>query len=499
MESATLTGRRPAAGPAARLRSIPAQTWARAAFGALVLAMLVGFLVFPTYPNYDSYYSLLWGREVLDLDKPSFEVYRGPTEHPLAIAFGAVLSLLGEGAGRVLVGLTLLSFLALVWGVYRLGRIAFTPLVGGIAAVLLCTRFDFPFLAARGYIDIPYLAILMWAAVVVAEGGRRPTARRHTLVFVLLAAAGTMRAEAWVLTGLYFLWAAWRATWGERAGFAALAAIGPAVWMTVDAAVTGDPLFSVHSTSGLAEELGRQRSASDIPSALPYFLNRLVKLPVAIAGVAGIVLAAVLFPRRLTMPGLLLASGVGTFVLVGLAGLSVIERYLIVPSLMLMLFAAVAIGGWTMLAPGTRARRAWALGAGALVVYGVAYTATHVNLERLFSELRFRGDSHASLVRALEDPAVARGLRCGPLSVPNHKLMPDARWVLDLPARQVVARSDERSARRAERGVALVATSRTALFRHALSQKTDSPLVQLPPPGFQPVVRDTHYATYVRC
>ena len=42
-----------------------------------------------------------------------------------------------------------------------------------IAAGLLCTRFDFPFLAARAYIDIPYLALIIWVAVLEFERPRR--------------------------------------------------------------------------------------------------------------------------------------------------------------------------------------------------------------------------------------------------------------------------------------------------------------------------------------
>ena len=42
------------------------------------------------------------------------------------------------------------------------------------------------------------------------------------------------------------------------------------------------------------------------------------------------------------MPALLWLIGTGTFVLVGIAGLSVIDRYLLVPALMGMVFAAVA-------------------------------------------------------------------------------------------------------------------------------------------------------------
>src|ERR671916_1567557 len=148
MEGLTLT-RRPAL---ARVRSFDADTLARGAFALLCLGFAIGFFVYPTYPNYDSYYSLLWGREVLDLQLPRFEGFRVPTEHPLAIAAGALLSLLGEGGDRVWVATIFASYLWLVAGVYRLGRVAFTPLVGAAAAALLLTRLHYALLAPRGYI-----------------------------------------------------------------------------------------------------------------------------------------------------------------------------------------------------------------------------------------------------------------------------------------------------------------------------------------------------------
>ena len=86
MEGATLSRRR----ALARARSLDGDAIARIAFGLLCVAAAIGFFVYPTYPNYDSYYSLLWGREVLDLQLPGIEGFRVPTEHPLAIAVGAV-------------------------------------------------------------------------------------------------------------------------------------------------------------------------------------------------------------------------------------------------------------------------------------------------------------------------------------------------------------------------------------------------------------------------
>jgi hypothetical protein len=497
-----LAERLPASGSRPRLRAVSTATWGRLGFAALCAAALTGFLVYPTYPNYDSYYALIWGREIVDLELPSFEAYRAPTEHPLGVALGAVLSLLGTGGDRVWIAIVVASFVALVVGLYRLGRACFTPLVGAIAAVLLCTRFDFPFLAARGYIDVPFLALVVWAAVL--EVGRP---RRGTPVLLLLAAAGLVRPEAWVLAGVYWLWCAPRASWAERAHFLALAAVGPVVWAAIDLAVTGDPLFSLHSTSGLAEELGRQKTLAEVPASLWEFLVNLAKLPVVLGGIAGVALAAWFVPRRAAMPAALLAAGIGTFVMVGVAGLSVIDRYLLVPSLAVMLFAAVALGGWTMLREGLWIRRFWALAALALVLYGVAFTALRVRLGTFRNELAFRGEAHAALADLLRTPAVRAGMRCGPVSVPNHKLIPDVRWLLDAGEDRVVARSaartraaagDPRLRRRIARGVAVYTTG-TALFRQGITEPTDNPLDQVPAAGFQRTASTRYYAAYVRC
>ena len=496
MASATLTrpapGSDPVGGGARRARLLPAL-----GLGVLSLATLVGFLVYPTYPNYDSYYSLLWGRELLDGIKPSFDGYRTPTEHPLAVAFGALLSLIGQGADRMMVGATLASFVLLVAGLYHLGKASFGWVVGLLAAGLLCSRFDFPFLAARGYIDIPYLGFVVWAAALEAA---RP--RRGIAVFVLLTCAGLMRPEAWLLSGLYWLWCSWHATWTRRVVYALLTGVGPVVWIALDWWATGAPLFSLQHTSGLAEELGRTRGLSDVPAATVQFLKNLDKLPVFYAGVLGLVLAIVLVPRRAVMPGALLAIGLATFGLVGLAGLSVIDRYLLVPSLLVMVFAAVALGGWSMLETG-RARTAWLMAAALLAVYGVGYTAVRVSFSSFITELEFRGDSHRALVELFENPKVRAGLRCGPVFTPNHKLVPDTRWVLNAGPGAVLARSDASERRRlAQGGIALIPASRTALLRQGFTAGEDTPQDTanvLPPDGYRFAAATEHYGAYVRC
>src|SRR2546423_13645889 len=113
MESATPTRVVPGSTLLARLRSArrpPA--WAAVALAAMCVLALVGYLAFPTYPTYDSFYALLWGRDVLHLHLPDFRVYRGPTEHPLAIAFGMLCSLFGQGGARLMVLGSIASFVA---------------------------------------------------------------------------------------------------------------------------------------------------------------------------------------------------------------------------------------------------------------------------------------------------------------------------------------------------------------------------------------------------
>ena len=486
----------PHLGVMSRLRSLPTEVLERAALVVLTVLAVVGFFVRATYPNYDSYYALLWGREVLDFHLPSFEAYRAPTEHPLAVAFGSTLSLFGDGADRLLVLLTLFSLVALAAGTYRLGRVCFTPFVGAIAAFLVLTRFDFPSLAVRGYIDIPFMATVVWAGALEAA---KP--RRGLSVFLLLAAAGLMRPEAWLLAGLYFLWMSWHASWRERFRYAALAAIGPVIWVGVDFVVTGDPFFSLHSTQDLAAELRRQKSGSVILDVLPQFLRETVKTPVYFAGFAGMAIALWKFPLRFAIPGVLFCVGVATFVATGLAGLSVIIRYLMVPSVMLCLFAAVALGGFTMLPHGSSLRRAWAIGAAVAVVLGLAYTSINPpSLKRFDSELVFRGDSERSLRSLLTTPAVKRGLRCGPLSVPTHKLIPDSRWILDLGEKDVVARSDPAasSQRKARYGVAVFPVGRRNVLRTGFAVQTDT-TTMVPARGFKRIAVKRYFSAYLRC
>lgn len=519
MHDATLPRPRSVPNRLSRLRAVPASTWAKIAFAGLCVGALVGFFAFPTYPTYDSYYALIWGRDVLHLQLPLFQVYRAPTEHPLAIAFGVFASIFGKGGDRLMILGSIASFVALVAGLYRLGRLTFGPLVGAIAAVVLCTRFDYEYYAAQGYLDFTYMALVVWAGALEAQ---RP--RRGTAVFALLVAAGLLRPDAWLLAGFYLLWCAWPplagwargtridvAQWRQLAGYLALTFAAPLLWAAVDWMVTGNPAYSLHSTTGLAEALGRTKGISNIPGSTWEFLVRLDKLPLVLAAIMGVLVGVVLVPRRVRVPLALLASGLLTFALLGAAGTSVIDRYLLTPAVLMMLFGALAIGGWSLLERGSVLRRVWMGAAALLVAYGMAQAIATVSIHSIKTELAFRDDSHRALAQVLDDPRVRGDLgRCGPLSLPNHKLMPDARWILDeVPTKStgIVARSEARVLARAgrpalrrsiARGVAIYPTGE-AVFRQAIVDANDDPLDQVPPPGWSPLLASQYYAVYVRC
>jgi len=113
--------------------------------------------------------------------------------------------------------------------------------------------------------------------------------------------------------------------------------------IAIHTAVTGDPLFSLHYTSSSAEELGRNLPLSQLPSAIPEFFANLVKLPVLVAAALGLVIAVVAAGRRAAAPLALLTAGIATFVLIGIAGASAIERLAAVAAVALLVVALLAI------------------------------------------------------------------------------------------------------------------------------------------------------------
>jgi hypothetical protein len=453
--------------------------------GALAVAALVAALLVPTYPNYDTYFHLVWGRELVHGMKPDFQAYAAPTEHPLFVALCALVGLVGTDGDRLIVIVCVLSFVALAWGTFRVGDACFGLWPGLLAALFVASSFAFLLYAARAYVDVPFLALVIWAAAMEARSPRRGRS-----VMVVLAVAGLLRPEAWVLAGAYWLWCGWR-----RLDLLALAAAAPVLWCLVDLWDTGDPLFSLHATSDLADELNRNRGLSSVPGSFVSFVTDTARWPVALAGAAGAVLLWRLRNgRALHVPIALFGAGVVTFIATGLAGLSVLPRYLTVPVVAVCLVAGYGVLGFTTLAAG-RLRTLWSRAAIGAAVVGVAFVVVKAPVvNTLRGELRFIKGSHDDLVAILHDPAVQRDMRCGPITYPNYRLVPDTRWVLDLPARRVGARS----AKRHEHGVAMFVIGLKELQRYGFAAGA-SPTTNAPDPGFSLITHNARFAAYAAC
>ncbi len=532
----------------ARLRSVPGATWARLGFAALCVGALVGYFAFPTYPTYDSFYALLWGRDLLHLQLPDFGVYRAPTEHPLAIAFGMLCSLFGQAGARLMVLGSIASFVALTAGLFRLTRLCFGPLVAVLAALLMLTRLYDANLAAQGYLDLTYLALIVWAAALEVE-----RSRRGTPVFVLLALAGLLRPDAWVLGGVYWLWCAWpartrllpragrdgaaagssppagrhataadslpRVDLGTTAagpsprllvGYAVLVAAAPLLWVAFDGLVTGDPLYSLHSTAVLAAELERTKGFTAVLAATWRYLVRIDKLPIVLGGLAGAALGIWLTPRRARVPLAVLALLLFVYVAEGAAGASVIDRYMMGAAALLLPFCALAIGGWSLLREGSPLRWVWMFAGAALLLYGAVAAVSVTSLSNARTTLAYHDDFHEGLAAALHSPRVHAELeRCPLLSLPDNKLIPDARWILGASNQQeIVARSEARADREAgdptltdriaHASVAVYPLG-AAVFQEAIVDVGDDPLDQIALPGFRRIYTSRYYAVYGNC
>ena len=100
---------------------------------------------------------------------------------------------------------------------------------------------------------------------------------------VLLALAGLLRPEAWLL-GL--AWLAYAGRGQPRAQvlrWAALSLAAPLIWALWDLAVTGDPLWSLHGTRELAEQLERPRDVGTAVQRPPVLPARRARRPVRVA------------------------------------------------------------------------------------------------------------------------------------------------------------------------------------------------------------------------
>lgn len=419
-----------------------------AVVAALTVVVAIGLRLAygPGHLGYDAVWSLDWGREALTGATPGFEALGAPTPHPLANAVSLLLAPLGDGAFAVAMALSWFAFTALGVLVFLLGRRLFSAWVGVGAAIVVLTR---PLLISetqQAVLDLPFLALVTGALLAEVT---RP--RERTLVPVLLALAGLLRPEAWLL-GLG--WLAYAARGHRRPQvlrWAALVLAAPVVWAVWDLAVTGDPLWSLHGTQDFAERLGRPRHVGTAVSALPAYLRDALGEPFVWLGLAGAAAGLLGFYERSLLPAALAAAGMLGFLVLGIADLPLLFRYLLVPTVMLCLFSALLAFGWTALPRDDAARRAWLAAAAVSLVVVAALLPRQADA---IDRVRGFGRSTAAIQADLHRIAGALG-RCDTVFVPDGRPRALLSYWLERSPDRIRLAADWRS-RPAPRGAVLV-------------------------------------------
>ena len=473
--------------------------------GAAVLRLMTG----NGLVNYDTLYTLVWGRELAHGTLPDLEVAIAPTPHPLATVGAMALSPLssleidglhGELAAAAAASVAYLSLALLGWVVFALGRAWFNAAAGALAAAIVLTRVPVLDFGARAYVDIPYLVLVLGALLVET---RRP--RAGAPVLGLLALAGLLRPEAWLFSGAYLAWLLWpglraaRATAGPRvdaalrdaAPLAALAASGPLLWCLHDLLITGNALHSLTGTRDNAEALGRVTGLEHVPLTLPRRIGEILREPVLLLAAGGGALALAWHRDRHTR--LAAAAGVlaiAAFCVLAAAGLPIITRYVLLAGILLAIFAGAGAFGWRDLPAGSQ-RTWWArFAALGLVVLALFVPSQAQRIERLADALGTQEAIQGDLGRVVQG-----GVPCEPVTVPNRRPIPLlALWLKLEPG----AIGDAQAAA-PRRGTYLVPRTERVARDYILDRRDRDRRVPAPPQGFATARTGDAWVAAARC
>src|SRR3954469_20795228 len=416
------SGTSTAAAPAAIPRSAAASIALPAAVIAGV-AVVLKLVYAPWYLNYDARYALLWARDAWRGHKPEYLADFAPTPHPLETAASSLALPFGDHADTVVVWAILLTFGAVVYLIYALGAQLFSRPVGIVAALVVFTRPALQRDAILAYQDVAFSALVIGAVLYEA---RRP--KHGWAVPVLLALAGLLRPEAWLLSGLYLAYN-WRD--GRRIPLALIAATAPLVWGASDWLVTGDPLHSLHGTAQLAVAADRRRHVWQVPYWTVQYYGYIVREPLVAAIPVGLLFAYVYRLKNAILPLVAAAAMASIFFIGPIFGLPLIGRYLRTPAELLSLFYGLAVCGFLMLGPG-RSRDRWRIAGLVALGLSIAFLPWHAGMLRDLHRRSHRdGALYADLKAVAQAPRVkAAFTACAPLSTAEHRPIPYLRYWL---------------------------------------------------------------------
>jgi len=463
-------------------------------------------LVFPLgFPNYDTIYALVWGRELAHGMSPDYGAALPPTPHPLADLLGVVTSPLGGGAIGVTMAIAYISLGLIGYLVYRLGSLWFDRPVGAAAALIVLTRAPYLSNGLRAYVDLPYIALVLGALAIETRNRRAGWP-----VLALLALAGLLRPEAWLFSLAYLaylalpsadrpangrlgIFSADRRRW--LAGMSALAVAAPALWALFDWITAGSPTYSFTGTRETVDTLARQTGPVDLVLYGPRRLGEVLQWPGMVGAAGGLVLGLAFLRRRSEIGVAAAALALAAFAVLACAGLAIIPRYTMLAAAVLAVFAALGLLGWRLLDPGHPWRRAWQAFAGAIAVMFVVWGPNQYDLlHRVDVDLTNQGGIESDLGDLAGSGAFEP--LCLPISVPNHRAVPRLAFDLDVRPSDVLSSSEQSQP---HRGYFLEPARPFVIHNFILDPNDPARFVSRVPPGFRPVARNRSWVLYRRC
>ncbi len=490
--------------PTSLRRILVPAAWVAGVSGVLLLLFPVGF------PNYDTIYALLWGREMAHGFSPDMSAPLAPTPHPLYELLGILTSPLGDSAITVSVALAYVSLGLVAYLVYRLGTLWFERSIGIVAAVIVLTRAPFLSNGLRAYVDLPYIAICL--AALLAET-RKP--RAGWPVLALLIPAGLLRPEAWLFAFAYLGYLAietrrdgpWRSPrsyslrWRrersnrELLGLAALAVAGPALWVIFDLITTGDPAYSFTGTRQTVETLDRQTGPVDLVLYGPRRLGEVLQWPGMIAAAGGIVFCiGLLWKRSRTGLAAALLALIG-FAILAISGLAIIPRYTMLAGAVLSIFVGAGLLGWRLLETNNRWRSRWQWFAALGALLFILWIPQQVDLlDQVNTDLTNQSQVEGDLSALVDDGGFEPS--CPPISVPNHRAVPRLAFWLDIRPSEIISSTEQSQS---GRGYFLNPASDFVVHNFVLDPNDPSRLDTTVPPGFRLAARNRSWKLYRRC
>jgi hypothetical protein len=393
---------------------------------ALAVAALMGAatLILPATLGYDAWAWTVWGRQLAHLD---VDTTAGPSFKPLPVLVLAPLSVLGGATPVVWMGLMRAAAVLSLLLAYRLGARLAGPPAGAVAAVSLALSADLYRTALLGSAEPVLIALTLGAA-------DRHLAGRRDWALVLVALAGLIRPEAWVLLGLYgaFVW-----LYEPRLRPLAVAAVAvpPALWLGLDWIGSGDPLHASSTATSATE--GSAANASVPAFEVVRRAADAVIVPTLVLAAIGLAFAVRRRDRAVLSLAALALGWIAVVAIMAEVGFTGTRRYLAAPAAALCVVAGVGLVWVLEAVRERRVRIALACAVGALALVPALLRARED--ARMLSVARSQADQRDELRRAVDRVGGrAAVLRAGRPAI-NPWLQTALAWELDVPLSRVQA------------------------------------------------------------